>query len=201
MSNSRGGRPSTYKINGSWPDPPEGGWRSSSTNTAHGKLLIGLLKSGVVSTTDDPSKIWVNFEGLRVVNPQTKAFVNFVKKCQAQVEEDYDKKMPSDPSHYTGSDDDDDFSVGPDPPRMPMPRNSSFQDPLLHRHDYSTRDQQISLPARVNEGNNSFVDCCIPVDCCILCRFILYPATCSLLFYIKSVIVVALCPLIADHHD
>ena len=199
MSNNRGGRPSTYKINGSWPDPPEGGWRSSSTDTAHGKLLIRLLKSGVVSTTDDPTKIWVNFEGLRVVNPRTKAFFNFVKKCQAQVEEDSNQKMPSDPSHYTGSDEDDDDSVGPDPPRMPMPRNYSFQDPLLHRHDYATRDQQISLPARVNEGNDSFVDCCILFDHCFLFCFILYPTKCSLLFNAISAIVVALCSLISAH--
>lgn len=148
----RGGRPSGYKINGLWPDPPEGGWRSSSLKTDHGRLLIGLLRSGVISSTEHPLNIWENFEGLRVVNPQTKAFFRFVRLCQAKVRKESNQDMPSDPSHYSGSDDDD--SDAPDPPRMPMPRNS-FQDPLLHRHDYATRDQQISLPTRVYEGEDS----------------------------------------------
>jgi hypothetical protein len=149
----RGGRPSGYKINGLWPDPPDGGWRSSSLKTDHGRLLIGLLRSGVISSAEHPLDIWENFEGLRVVNPQTKAFFRFVRQCQAKVCKESNQDMPSDPSHYSGSDDDD--SVAPDPPlRMPMPRNS-FQDPLLHRHDYATRDQQISLPTRVYEGEDS----------------------------------------------
>jgi hypothetical protein len=151
-----GGRPSRYKINGLWPDPPQGGWRSSSLNTDHGRLLIGLLRSGAVSTAEDPASIWENFEVLRVVNPKTKAFFRFVKLCQAKVCKESNQDMPFDPSqHYSGSDEDDDDSVAPDPPlRMPMPRNS-FQDPLLHRHDYATRDQQISLPTRVYEGEDS----------------------------------------------
>lgn len=157
------GAPPTYTIGGVWPNPPdERGWQRASIHTDHGRLLIEYLKSGVVNIADSPTKIWKDHVRLRVVDPKTKSFARFVNKCkQAFIESTTSSaptaNMPIDTFEDDAFDSDDDDSRGnknrPDPPnRMPQPRYSNTMDPLMHRVDYATRDQQISLPTRIFEG-------------------------------------------------
>ena len=165
------GPPSSYTIGGAWPNPPDDrGWRRASIDTDHGRLLIGYLESGVVDIADPPTKIWKTHSQLRVVNPKTKAFARFVKLCKQAFTESISSRPTSATSTTEAStinmptnafdcdDDYDDSSRGnqyrpPDPSnRMPLPQDSNTMDPLMHRVDYATRDQQVSLPTRVYEG-------------------------------------------------
>lgn len=159
------GAPPTYTIGGVWPNPPdERGWRRASIHTDHGRLLIEYLKSGVVNIADHPTTIWRNHIELRVVNPKTKSFNRFVTKCKLAFIESTSStatteasttNMPTDAFDDALYSDDEDIRGNnrPDPPnRMPKPLDLNTMGPLMHRVDYATRDQQVSLPTRVFEG-------------------------------------------------
>ena len=164
----RRGRPSSYST----AQPPTGGWKSSSVNSEHGKLLIGLINRGEVSQSDPPLTIWKNHEFLRVVNPKKDGgnqFKNFVQKCKVKAKKNLqdqgsdEDEMPreakgrSDWSSDFESDDDESYITRGTHARMPPPTDAPshsgndalFRHPLQTKDALRTRDQRISPPVRV----------------------------------------------------
>ena len=73
------GRPRTYKVNGLVPVPPSGGWKSASSDTSHGRVLVRLIESGEVQPTAKPHKVWNKYSELQIVQPAV--FPKLFRRC------------------------------------------------------------------------------------------------------------------------
>lgn len=168
------GRPSPYALDGKPPQAPTGGWKSSSANSVHGRLLVDLIRRGEVVKADTPSQIWKKYELLRVVNPKD-AFRKFVKSCRTKADDhqdqvifnnsDADEMAPgADPSIFSSDSEDDSFipssarsSRMRAAPDAPFSGSRLTQCPLQTLEAMQTKDQQYHSPTRVYKTDGGYI--------------------------------------------
>ena len=135
-----------YQINGAYLSRPEGGWKTVSADSPHGRSLISYFRSGV-GTNQASTWFYQNYADLRCMK-YGKPFRDFKSKCVKAYKKEVQtqKKSPS----YREAPSSGDESLPPSTPNMSAYQDSDEDNGDFFKTQTQTSHQPRDAPGREN---------------------------------------------------